>query len=104
MQALYGFTDMRFWVLIINVLQSSFYRLLFFHYAATFFNAKYFSKNGNGKSGFLAVNVTHRSNVTFLSWRNAETIESCDYRISIKYVLVFLRVYEYQQIMTHVMY
>ena len=75
MQALYGFTDMRFWVLIINVLQSPFYRLLFFHYAATFFNAKYFSKNGNGKSGFLAVNVTHRSNVTFLSWRNTEKLK-----------------------------
>lgn len=104
MQALYGFTDLRFWVLIINALQSPFYRLLFFRYAATFFNAKYLAKNGNGKSGFLAVNVTHRNNVTFLSWRHAEKIESCDYRISIKYVLVFLRIYEYQQIMTHVMY
>ena len=68
MQALYRFTDLRFWVLIINVLQSPFYRLLFFRYATTFFNAKYLAKNGNGKSRYLAVSVTHRNNVTFLSW------------------------------------
>lgn len=48
--------------------------------------------------------VTSESNVTFLGLRNAEKIESCNYRISIKCVLVFLRVYEYQQITAMVMY
>lgn len=53
MQALYGFTDLRFWVLIINVIQSPFYRLLIFRYAATFFNVKNLMKFSYKKCGYI---------------------------------------------------